>query len=196
MFYTNKQLNEGSFDLFWIEAIFILKNYPTFSIFSFLCSLLFPTLKQLSFPCVSMQGKVQIKVTNYKKSEATAVGSTVKLSICKVHYITVIFSAAAVKNRFQTPLHKILCEYTVKESFYFRNLINSDQPTRDISGNSPTNCIYLHVDLGLICNLHYNGCNSDIHLQKVQKAFVSTVKTKQKIKQQRIFSLSDFGQLI
>lgn len=124
------------------------------------------------------------------------VGSTVKLSSCKVHYISAIFSAAAVKNRFQTPLHKILHEYTLKESFDFRNLINSDQPTTDISGNSPIHFIYLHVDLGLICNLHYNGCNSHIHLQKIQKASLSTAETKQKIKQQKIFSLSDFGQLI
>lgn len=66
----------------------------------------------------------------------------------------------------------------------------------DVSGNSLIIFIYLHVDLGLICNLYYNGCNSHIHLQKIQKAFVSIAKTKQKIKQQRIFSLADFGQLI
>lgn len=51
-----------------------------------------------------------------KKKEATTVGSTVKLAIYKVHYIIAIFSAA-LKNKFQTSLHKILHEYIVKESF-------------------------------------------------------------------------------
>lgn len=56
------------------------------------------------------------KLEKKKKKEATTVGSTVKLVIYKVHYIIAIFSAA-LKNKFQTSLHKILHEYIVKESF-------------------------------------------------------------------------------
>jgi len=48
----------------------------------------------------------------------------------------------------------------------------------DFNVNSPINFIYLHFDLGLIYDLHYNGCNSHVHLQKIQKAFVRTAKAK------------------